>query len=87
MKRNVTVKELAESLNENYLTVSSIIKFLVKIGAVKEVGKEVRAEKTKGKPSTVYEVPNLVELIFWDEEAAEQQKPVTETNPISQVVD
>ena len=65
--KNVTIKQLSEILGEDYLTVSSLIKFLVKIGAVKVIGKEVKQEKTKGKTATVYEVPNLVELVFWDE--------------------
>lgn len=72
MTKNITIHELAESLGEEYIVASSLMKLLVRIGAAKEVGKRPAASGGRGKPSVVYEVPNVVELIFWDEKEADK---------------
>ncbi len=72
MNKNVTIKQLVELMEEDYQTVSALVKLLVSQEVVKEVGKQVMPAGTKGKPATVYSVPNEVELVFWeDDEKAE----------------
>ena len=76
MTKNVTIKELSDLIQEDYLTTSALVKFLVKIGATKEVGKKPNPPGQRGKPSVIYEVPNLVELVFWeDKEEKEVDNP------------
>lgn len=75
MTKQVTIKELSESLGEDYLTTSALVKFCVKLGAVKEVGKKSNPPGQKGKPAVVYEIPNLVELVFWDENDTTEVDP------------
>jgi len=66
--RNVTIKELAAHLGEEYVTVASLVKFLANQGIVTEQGKETLPAGTRGKPSSIYNVPNNVELYgIWDE--------------------
>ncbi len=67
MNKNVTIKQLAELMKEDYQTVSALVKLLVSQGVVKEVGKQVMPAGAKGNPATVYSVPNEVELVFWED--------------------
>ena len=64
--KKVTIKELAAMLGEDYLTTSSIVKFATKLGAIKELPeKRSNPEGKRGKPSSLFEVPNEVVLVFW----------------------
>lgn len=54
----VTVKQLAARLNVEYPTAAALIKLMIAKGVAKEVGKQASVSTTgKGKPSTIYEVP------------------------------
>lgn len=52
----VTAKELAEKMDVDYVTASSLIKLMLSRGAAKEVD-TVKSASGKGKPSRVYEIP------------------------------
>lgn len=52
----LTATELAELLGTDYLTANTLAKFMVSRGAAKEVEKR-KSGSGKGKPSTVYELP------------------------------
>lgn len=67
MVKNVTVKQLAESLGEEYVTTAALIKLLVSQGVIKEVGKQP-ATGGRGKPSSIYQIDNEVTLVFWNDE-------------------
>lgn len=67
MNKNVTIKQLAELMEEDYQTVSALVKLLVSQGVVKEVGKQVMPAGTKGRSATIYSIPNEVELVFWED--------------------
>lgn len=58
----LTVNEFAASMNVDYGTANSLLKFLVSRNLAKELGK--RAAASRGKPSTIYEVPEQVTLNF-----------------------
>lgn len=66
MTKNTTIKELAALIEEDYQTTAGLIKFLLKGGMVKEVGSKP-ADGGRGKPSKIYEIPNEVELVFWED--------------------
>ena len=53
--RNLTVKQLAELIGEDYIVATAFMKVLVKVGAAKEVGKQ---SSGRGKPSSIFEVQN-----------------------------
>ena len=72
MKKNLTIKEFATLISEEYVVAASLMKFLVKTGVAKEVGKQKNPEGVRGKPSVIYEVPNDAALVFFDEEEAKQ---------------
>ena len=76
--KQVTIKQLAEMIEEDYLTTSALVKFSVKLGAIKEVGKEKLPEGTRGKPSMLYEVPNEVLLVFWQDNETDEVPEVPE---------
>lgn len=59
-----TVKEFAEIIGEDYLVATGITKWLVNNEAVKVVGK-VPAEGGRGKPNTLFEYPQKIDLDFW----------------------
>lgn len=86
MNKQVTIKELAEALGEDYQTVAALIKFLVNQGVVKAVGHRANPAGTKGKPSTVYEVPNEIELVFWEDQPESQPEEVKQENPVAETV-
>lgn len=80
MNKTLTIKQLAEAIQEDYLVTSALVKFLVNKGIVKEVGKETRPEGARGKPGLLYEVPNEVELVFWEDVGTvETVEPTPET--------
>lgn len=66
--KNVTINELADVLGIEYLVASSVMKFLVGLGAVKDVGPAPQPAGQRGKPSRVYAVPHVVELQFFADE-------------------
>jgi len=66
----MTVKQLSKELGCEYLEASSLIKLLVNQGVVKEVGK-LPATGGRGKPSSIFEIPNEVELVFWEDNQTE----------------
>lgn len=76
--KNVTIAEFQAMLGEgyDYLMVSAFVKFLVKSGVAKEVGKKAMPAGQRGKPSTVYEIPNEVEIVFWDNADGSETVPV-----------
>lgn len=74
--RQLTIKELAAQMGEEYLTVSALVKLLVKIGAVKKCGKRANPEGTRCKPSTIYEIPRETVLAFWEDNEGEENAEV-----------
>lgn len=54
--RQVTIKQLAEQLGVEYAVVAAVVKLAVATNQAKEVGKQ-KAENSKGKAATVYEIP------------------------------
>lgn len=78
--KRVTINELAKVLGEEYLVVSSVIKFLVNLGAVKDVGSVPQPKGQRGKPSRLYELPQVVELQFFtDEEVSSETNVLPES--------
>jgi hypothetical protein len=81
MTKNLTIKQLAEALQTDYLAASALVKFFVEQGIAKKVGNLV-VEGQRGKPSAIYEIPNVVELVFWDEDEANKElAEITEGAP------
>lgn len=76
MFEKYTINEYLTLLNEgrddnekfDYLTVSAVIKFFVKLGVIKETGESKSIEGQRGKPSKVYSIPNCWEFEFWQDE-------------------
>jgi hypothetical protein len=54
----VTTKQLAQKLKMDYLLVSNLLKLALHMGLVTEVGKVKTSLTGKGKPATVFEVPD-----------------------------
>lgn len=70
----VSIKELAESANLDYLEAQGLVKALVKLGVAKENGKR-KVEGAKGKPTNLYAIPMCIQLTIYDGEAkVEEQK-------------
>lgn len=65
----VSIKELAESLNCDYLTAQGFIKFLVSKGIASTDGTR-KVEGQKGKPTNLYLIPQCIQMTFWDEKVA-----------------
>jgi len=59
----VTARAFAEKMNLDYGTANSLLKFLVLQKQAKEVGKQATLTG-KGKPSTIFEMPEQVTLNF-----------------------
>lgn len=78
MVKNVTIHELAELLGEEYLVVSSLVKFMVKNGIAKEVGKRPNPAGQRGKPASIYEIPNEATLVFWEDTTDETTGETTD---------
>jgi hypothetical protein len=68
-KKQMTVSEFAESIKHDYQTTSAFVKVLMGIGAAREVGKRPQAGG-RGKPSTIYEFDQEIELALWENEVA-----------------
>lgn len=74
--KNVTIHELNDHLKKevnndiDYLMTSSLVKFLVLIGAAKAVGKK-SADGGRGKPSIIYEIDNEFDIVLWEDKASE----------------
>jgi len=60
--RKVTVNQLAAQLGVEYVVAASLLKLLVSQGAATEAGKIKTSLSGKGKPSTVYEIPDTFTL-------------------------
>lgn len=56
----VTVKELQKKTGLDYVTAASVLKLAVLTGQGTEAGKIKTSLTGKGKPSTVYEVPDTL---------------------------
>ena len=84
--RNLTVKQLAELIGEDYLIATAFMKVLVKVGAAKEVGKQ-SAAGGRGKPSSVFEVQNEFECVLWEASAPETVSVAQVDAAITQMVE
>ena len=62
----LTVKQLCKKMHVDYLVASSLIKVMVKQGLAKECGKVGRPGGGKGKPSTLFDIPNRVTLSLFE---------------------
>ena len=58
----VTVIQLAERLDVDYVVAASLLKLMVSRGVAKEAGKIKTSATGKGKPSTLYEIPGEFKL-------------------------
>ncbi len=88
MTKNLTIKELAEIIGQDYLVTSSLVKVMIAAGAAKAIGKRPHVVAgTKGKTSTVYEVENEFTLVLWESESDSNLEPVSnnETQEVSQI--
>jgi len=83
-KRQMTVAEFAQSIQHDYQTTSAFVKVLMGIGAAREVGKRPQAGG-RGKPSTIFEFDQEIELALWENEVAPEVAPVVE-NPVDSPV-
>ena len=55
--RNVTIKELAADLGVEYAQAAALVHIMVAGGVAQEVGKQPNS-RGKGKPSTIYSIPD-----------------------------
>jgi hypothetical protein len=62
----LSIKELAESANLDYLEAQGLVKALVKLGVAKEAGKR-KVEGAKGKPTNLYAIPMCIQLTLYTE--------------------
>jgi hypothetical protein len=62
----LTIKELSEFLELDYVRVSGFVNTLVSLKVIKQVGTK-SAEGKRGKPSGVFEIPQALELVFWQD--------------------
>ena len=84
MKQKYTINEYLELLNEgradgekfDYLTISSVVKFFVKLGVIKDTGEGKSISGNRGKPSKVYEFPQSWEFVFWMDEEKTEDKTI-----------
>lgn len=60
----ITTNALASKLGLDYVETRGFLAFLVKNGHAKEIGKEPRTEGAKGKPATIWEISNQINLTF-----------------------
>lgn len=58
----VTANQLAKQLGVEYVVAASLLKLVVSTGQGKEVGKVKTSLSGKGKPSTVYEIPDTLTI-------------------------
>ena len=70
-KKNLTIKEFSEIIQQDYLTTTALVKLMVTVGAAKEVGSN-KVEGQRGKPSKFYEIEKDFDLEFWQDENAEK---------------
>lgn len=71
-KKNLTIKEFSEIIQQDYLATTALVKLMVTVGAAKEVGSN-KVEGQRGKPSKVYEIWSSFEVDFWKDEDAEKE--------------
>ena len=82
MIKNLTIKELAELIHEDYLTTSNLVKLMVGAGAATKVGKRPNAPGVKGKTADVYATNNEFTLVLWENtESKSEEQPIVETTP------
>lgn len=58
----VTANQLAKQMGVEYVVAASLLKLAVSTGQGKEVGKVKTSLTGKGKPSTVYEIPETLTI-------------------------
>ena len=75
----LTIKEIAQNLGANYIEASGLVKILVTQGALKQVGSR-SIDGQRGKPSAVFEVPEVIELVFWQDGEISMANPVDSVN-------
>lgn len=78
MNKNVTVKEFAESQRVDLNVANAILRWLTSEGAIKIVGQAERAPGARGKAADIFEVPNELTIVFWQDAPAE---PAAEPAP------
>ena len=61
----LTAKEFGELIGADYLSATALLKYMVKHGIAQEAGKRA-AEGGRGKPSSLFSVPDSAELVFWE---------------------
>ena len=81
----MTIKELSESLGVDYIKASGLVACLVEQGAIKCVGSK-SMEGKRGKPSSVYEFPEVIELCFWQDEIVTKSEVIEDTETVSESV-
>jgi hypothetical protein len=89
-KKNLTIKEFSEIIQQDYLATTALVKLMVTVGFAKEVGSN-KVEGQRGKPSKIYEIESSMEVEFWqneeDETAVDNQADcdniVTETSEVT----
>ena len=73
-KKNLTIKEFSEIIQQDYLATTALVKLMVTVGAAKEVGQR-KIAGVRGKPSSVYEIDKDFELEFWQDETEKVENP------------
>lgn len=96
MTKKVTIKEFVEAFNAgepdaskhiDYVVGASFIKVLVAVGAAKEVGKQPNPPGTRGKPSSIFEVENEVNLFIFEDEENKTENSESVVAPVDSVVE
>lgn len=87
-KKNLTIKEFSEIIQQDYLVTTALVKLMVTVGAAKENGKKSTPGQ-KGRASTVYEIEKDFELEFWQDENAENtiNNPAEPANVVAETVE
>lgn len=79
--QRVTANQLASQLKVEYVVAASLLKLAVSTGQGKEVGKVKTSLSGKGKPSTVYEIPETLTIslspVSAPAETTEGNEPLT----------
>jgi hypothetical protein len=74
MTKNLTIKEFADIIGEDYPVATAMIKLLVRTEQAKAVGKQKLPDGQRGKPSVIYEIPNEADFAFWNEEGVSDRE-------------
>lgn len=81
-KKQVTIKEFASMIDEDYIVASALMKLLEKMEAAVPVGTR-KTEGQRGKPSLIYEIDQEVVLEFWQDKPEENVVTAPEAATLS----